>query len=51
MSAVDLHRRIAIIRESRYQIPGEQGQKSTKGGKIREVLLNDTAVRVLLAEK
>ncbi len=50
-SAVDLHRRIAIIRESRYQIPGEQGQKSTKGGNTREVPLNDTAVRALLAEK
>lgn len=50
-SAVDLHRRIAIIRESRYQITGEQGQKLTKADRIREVPLNDTAMRALLAER
>ncbi len=50
-TSVDLHRRIATIRESRYQIPGEQGQKVTKAGRVREIPLNDTAMRALLAER
>jgi integrase len=48
--ALDLHRRIAIIRESRYQVKGEVAQKSVKEERIREIPLNDTAMRALLAE-
>jgi integrase len=50
-SSVDMHRRVATIRESRYQIPGEIGQKVTKAGRIREVPLNDTAIGALMAER
>ncbi len=50
-SAVDFHRKIAIIREARYQTNREQGQKSTKAEQIREVPLNQTALRALAAER
>lgn len=50
-SAVDLDRKIAIIRESRYQIRGEVGQKLTKADRIREVPLNNTALQALEAER
>ena len=50
-SAVDLDRKVAIIRESRYQVRGEQGQKVTKADRIREVPLNRTALDALVAER
>ena len=50
-TAVDFQRKVAIIRESRYQITGEQGQKLTKADRIREVPLNHTAIDSLLAER
>lgn len=49
--AVDFDRRVAVIRESRYQITGKQGQKPTKAESIREVPLNDTALGALAAER
>jgi len=50
-SAVDLDRKVAIIRESRYQVRGEVGQKPTKADRIREVPLNNTALQALEAER
>ena len=50
-SSVDFERRIAVICESRYQIPGECGQKATKSDRIREVPLNQTALRALESER
>lgn len=50
-AAVDFRRKIAIIRESRYQISREVGQKPTKASRIREVPLNQTAMQALLAER
>ena len=50
-SAVDLDRKVAIIRESRYQVRGEVGQKPTKADRIREVPLNNTALEALEAER
>ena len=50
-SAVDFDRRVAIIRESRYQINGEQGQKCTKAERIREIPLNRTGLEALRAER
>lgn len=50
-NAIDYHRKIAIIRESRYQVRGEVGQKSTKADRIREVPLNNTAISSLQREK
>jgi integrase len=50
-SAVDFDRRVAIIRESRYQISGEQGQKPTKARRVREIPLNQTALEALGAER
>lgn len=49
-SAIDFDRRVAIIRESRYQIRGELGQKPTKAKRIREVPLNCTGLDALRAE-
>jgi integrase len=49
--SVDLTRQIALICESRYQIPGECGQKPTKADRIREIPLNQTALRALEAER
>lgn len=48
--AVDWRRRVAIIRESRYQITGDIGQKTTKPERIREVPLNGTALEALRLE-
>jgi integrase len=50
-SAVDLVRKVAIIRESRYQVRGDVGQKPTKADRIREVPLNNTALQALEAER
>lgn len=50
-SAIDFTRRVAIIRESRYQIRADTGQKSTKANRIREVPLNRTALAALCAER
>jgi integrase len=50
-SAIDLDREVAIIRESRYQVRGEVGQKLTKADRIREVPLNNTALQALEAEQ
>lgn len=48
--AVDEHRKVAVIRESRYQTRSVIGQKSTKPDRIREVPLNATALQALRAE-
>ena len=50
-NAIDWVRKVAIIRESRYQIKGEQGQKATKVDRVREVPLNKTALQALIAER
>ena len=50
-NAVDLDRRVAIIRESRYEVRGQQGEKLTKGGRAREVPLNETALEALRRER
>lgn len=50
-SAIDLTRKVVTIRESRYQVRGEMGQKTTKAGRIREVPLNKMAIQALLAER
>lgn len=50
-AAVDFNRKVAIVRESRYQVRGIVGQKLTKADRIREVPLNDTAMRALLSER
>jgi integrase len=49
--SVDLERRVAVIKESRYQVKGVQGQKPTKSQKIREVPLNTSAWLALQGEK
>lgn len=49
-NAIDLERKVAIIRESRYQANRTQGQKATKEEHIREVPLNDTACASLIRE-
>ena len=48
---MDWPRKVAIIRESRYQVAGIVGQKATKANRIREVPLNCTALRALQAER
>lgn len=50
-AAVDSRRKVAIIRESRYQITGDVGQKATKPDRIREVPLNATALTALRSER
>jgi integrase len=50
-NSVDFHRGIAIIRESRYQVSGEVGQKNAKSEQIREIPLNETALEALAAER
>lgn len=49
-SSLDLKRGIVLVRESRFQIIGEVGQKSTKSGQVREVPLSDPARLALAAE-
>jgi len=49
--SIDWQRKIAVIREARYQVSGEQGQKSAKADRVREIPLNETAVRALIAER
>lgn len=49
-TAVDFVRKVAIFRESRYQVGRITGQKTTKADRIREVPLNQTALRALKAE-
>ncbi|MGZ3518619.1 MAG: tyrosine-type recombinase/integrase, partial [Vulcanimicrobiaceae bacterium] len=50
-SAVDLQRKVAIIRESRYEVHGNKGQKTTKADQIREVPLNQRALGALAKER
>lgn len=50
-AAVDWRRKVAIIRESRYQITGDVGQKATKPERTREVPLNGTALEALRLEQ
>lgn len=49
--SVDFHRRVATIRESRYQVRGRTGQKNTKSKRVREVPLNRTAIDVLRIQR
>jgi integrase len=49
--AVDLRRRVASIRASRFQVAGRQGQKETKARRVREVPLNDMALGALIAQR
>jgi integrase len=49
--SVDLKDSLAIIRESRYQVKDDIGQKCVKEERIRQIPLNTTATRALLAEK
>jgi integrase len=48
--AIDFERRVAIIRESRYQVKGTVAQKCVKEERIREIPLNETATLALRAE-
>jgi integrase len=50
-NCVDLQRAIAIIRESRYEVVGAQGQKQPKSGNIREVDLSKMALEALRKER
>ncbi|MGB8267172.1 MAG: tyrosine-type recombinase/integrase [Candidatus Velthaea sp.] len=50
-SNVDLQRKVVIVTESRYEVVGEHGQKSTKSGHKREVPLAPPAVVALNAER
>ena len=50
-AAIDWRRQVAIVRESRYQISGDVGQKATKPERIREVPLNGTALQALRLEQ
>lgn len=50
-SSIDFARKVAIMRESRFQIRGVVGQKSTKADRIREIPLNRTALRALDAQR
>lgn len=42
---------MVTIKESRYQVKGQQGQKPTKSDRIREIPLNLTALDALKAER
>jgi integrase len=50
-SSVDFARKVAIMRESRFQVRGIVGQKSTKADRIREIPLNRTALSALEAQR
>jgi integrase len=50
-ASVDWRRKVAIIRESRYQITGDVGEKTTKPDRVREVPLNATALEALRSEQ
>lgn len=50
-AAIDWRRKVAIIRESRYQITGDVAQKATKPERTREIPLNGTALQALRLER
>jgi|SRR5579884_845630 len=49
--SVDFDRRVVVLKESRYQVKGRQGQKFTKSARIRVVPLNKNALLALRQER
>jgi integrase len=48
---VDIERRIVLVRESRFEVTGLQGQKRPKSERQREIPLSSQAIEALLDER